>query len=74
MIRGFFRKAEIDLDVTTQPFRNRIFEQTRRENPDLRKPGTGTCHSTIFRDAGSCSDLKSLFSNFFQSKTSLGIV
>jgi hypothetical protein len=36
-IRGSFRKAGMDLDVTTLPFRIRIIEQTLRENPGFKE-------------------------------------
>jgi hypothetical protein len=36
-IRGSFEKAEMDLDVTTLPFRIRIVEQRVRENPGFKE-------------------------------------
>jgi hypothetical protein len=36
-IRGSFRKAGMDLDVTALPFRIRIVEQTLRENPGFKE-------------------------------------
>jgi hypothetical protein len=34
-MKGSFKKEGMDLDVTRQPFRIRIVEQTLRENPGL---------------------------------------
>jgi hypothetical protein len=36
-IRGSFRRAGMDLDVTALPFRIRIVEQTLRENPGFKE-------------------------------------
>jgi hypothetical protein len=63
----------MNLDVMIQPSRIRIVEQTPRENPGFKEVSVGTCHSKIFRDAGSCSDLELFILNFFKSEASPGI-